>query len=210
MLDADSLAMQQQLLSTYRRTLSQLCLQAAQYGGERFAPPAVANGIHEAREQVRRIKAVLRASGADIDDHPDDEPPAPEGAPASAGAAAPVDSRQGVVITGGTVSGQVAGFNSGTMNYHTAAAPGRPAPSPARRAQAALLRAGEEARAAGDEDLADDLESITLVLQSAIRAEDEGKAERCDAKTREAREALGRLETDLPAVREARSFLDGR
>jgi hypothetical protein len=60
MLDQEAITQQLALLATYRRTLAHLIEQAAQYGGEVFAPPQTANGIAEARQQIRRIKAVLR------------------------------------------------------------------------------------------------------------------------------------------------------
>jgi hypothetical protein len=47
--------------------------QAAQYGGEAFAPTHVANGLYEARENIQRIKQVLRNWGITIADHPDDQ-----------------------------------------------------------------------------------------------------------------------------------------
>ena len=47
---------QQELLSAYRRTLAHLLQQAATHGGETYAAPRVANGIHEARENIVRMK----------------------------------------------------------------------------------------------------------------------------------------------------------
>src|SRR5215470_2789839 len=72
MLNQEQIADQLELLMTYRRTLAHLLRQAAQYGGEVFAPPQVANGIHEARTQIQQIKAALRAHGLDIADEPGD------------------------------------------------------------------------------------------------------------------------------------------
>lgn len=69
------LAEQQELLATYRRTLRHLLDQAAQYGGEPFAPPATANGLYQAREQIRGLKASLRQQGAEVEDLPGEEPP---------------------------------------------------------------------------------------------------------------------------------------
>jgi hypothetical protein len=64
---------QQELLTTYRRTLAHLLQQAAQYGGEAFTPPQTANGIHEARTNIQHIKQMLRGWGVSVDDHSDDE-----------------------------------------------------------------------------------------------------------------------------------------
>src|SRR3982751_451351 len=75
MLDQEAIAQQQTLLATHRRTLAHLLEQAAQYGGEVFAPPQTANGIAEARQQTRRIKAVLRKNGVQVEDDPNDKAP---------------------------------------------------------------------------------------------------------------------------------------
>ena len=77
MSDDDSRATQQELLATYRRTLQHLLEQAAQYGGELFAPPQTASGLYQAREQIRGLKEFLRGQGADVEDLPGEEPPAP-------------------------------------------------------------------------------------------------------------------------------------
>jgi hypothetical protein len=68
-------AEQQELLATYRRTLRHLLDQAAQYGGEPFAPPATANGLYQAREQIHDLKEFLRQQGAEVEDLPGEEPP---------------------------------------------------------------------------------------------------------------------------------------
>jgi GTPase SAR1 family protein len=73
MLDQDTITQQQELLAAHRRTLAHLVQQAAQYGGDVFAPPQTANGIAEARAQVRRIKAALREGGLPVEDEPNDE-----------------------------------------------------------------------------------------------------------------------------------------
>ena len=73
MTDAEAIDQQQQLLLAYRRTLVHLLKQAAQFGAP-FVPPQVANGIAEARAQIRVLKAGLRASGIAIDDMSIDEP----------------------------------------------------------------------------------------------------------------------------------------
>jgi hypothetical protein len=70
--DQEAIEQQQALLSTYRRNLMHLLRQAAQFGGESFTPPHVANGIYEARENIQRIKEVLRAWGVDVADYPND------------------------------------------------------------------------------------------------------------------------------------------
>ena len=72
--DADEIKQQQQLLSTYRHNLATLAQQAAQYGGEAFAPLATTNGIRESRVQIRHAKQALRGWHVTVDDHPNDEP----------------------------------------------------------------------------------------------------------------------------------------
>lgn len=63
---------QQDLLATHRRTLAHLIRQAAAYGGETYAPASVANGMHEARQNIASIKATLRSWGVECDNLPED------------------------------------------------------------------------------------------------------------------------------------------
>jgi hypothetical protein len=63
---------QRELLAAHRRTLAVYLKQQAALGSA-FAPPGVANGIHEARVGIQRAKASLRAWGVDVADLPDDE-----------------------------------------------------------------------------------------------------------------------------------------
>jgi hypothetical protein len=48
-LDQETVTQQLDLLAAHRRTLAHLIEQAAQYGGEVFAPPQTANDIATAR-----------------------------------------------------------------------------------------------------------------------------------------------------------------
>jgi signal peptidase I len=73
LLPADEVAEQQRLLDTYRRTLAIYLRQRAELGGEVYCPPAVLNGIDEARHNIARIKALLRDAQIDVADDPDDE-----------------------------------------------------------------------------------------------------------------------------------------
>jgi hypothetical protein len=63
---------QQNLLATYRRTLSIQLQQRAALGAA-YTPPGIINGIIEARENIRSIKGVLRGWSASVDDDPLDE-----------------------------------------------------------------------------------------------------------------------------------------
>src|SRR5262245_56133903 len=63
---------QYELLAIHRRTLASYLKQRAALSGS-FTPPGVDNGIYEAREQIRRVKDILRDWGQVVDDHPDDE-----------------------------------------------------------------------------------------------------------------------------------------
>src|SRR5947208_11653512 len=74
-LDPEFITQQLALLATHRRTLAHLLRQAAQYGGEVFAPPQTANGIAEARVEIRRIKAVLHGNDTQVNDEPNDDVP---------------------------------------------------------------------------------------------------------------------------------------
>jgi hypothetical protein len=72
MLTQEEIAQQFQLLATYRRTLAVYLRQQAAIG-EAFSPPALVNGIWDARQNIRRIKAALRASGLSIPEAANDE-----------------------------------------------------------------------------------------------------------------------------------------
>jgi hypothetical protein len=69
---AEEIQSQQELLATYRRTLAVYLKQRALQGAA-FAPPAVENGIRETRDQIRRLKEVLRSWNVPVEDAPDDE-----------------------------------------------------------------------------------------------------------------------------------------
>jgi len=71
----EEIADQQKLLATYRQTLV-YCLDQQAKLTTTYAPPAVFHGIQEARDNIRRIKSSLRGWGVEVEDHPDDEPPA--------------------------------------------------------------------------------------------------------------------------------------
>lgn len=70
----EEIASQKKLLETYRRTLAHLCEQAAQYGGEVFVSPEIVNRLYAVRQEIRRIKPFLRASGVRVEDLPNEEP----------------------------------------------------------------------------------------------------------------------------------------
>lgn len=65
---------QRELLATHRRTLSVYLRQLASTGIT-HAPPALMNGIQDARGNIARIKRVLHSWGVEVADHPDDEAP---------------------------------------------------------------------------------------------------------------------------------------
>src|SRR5262245_46780192 len=73
--NGEEIEQQQVLLDSYRRTLVHLLHQAAQYGGEVYAPPITVNSIDNVRANIQRIKTALRASGVNTADHSDDEQP---------------------------------------------------------------------------------------------------------------------------------------
>lgn len=75
MLDKETVEEQQRLLDTWRGTLAHLLRQAAEFGGESFAPPQTANGIREARHQIQQIKQVLRSNGMEVNEQPGEELP---------------------------------------------------------------------------------------------------------------------------------------
>ena len=65
---------QYDLLASHRRTLALYLKQQAQLGSA-YAPPGVGNGVREARDAIKRVKATLREWGQAVDDHPDDVAP---------------------------------------------------------------------------------------------------------------------------------------
>lgn len=145
MLDQETIAQQLNLLAAHRRTLAHLLQQAAQYGGEVFAPPQTANGIAEARADIQRIKAILREDGVTVEDEPGDIGPlAPESIPPpqvahqrniNTGGGDYVEgnqSQQGVFVSGGTIEGNVIGQQT---NYY------QPAVTPLDRQQQRNRRA---------------------------------------------------------------------
>ncbi len=71
----EDITQQVELLTTYRRSLAHQLYQQAAQGGAAYVLPAVANGIGEARENIRRIKDILGGWGVVVEQHPDDETP---------------------------------------------------------------------------------------------------------------------------------------
>jgi hypothetical protein len=139
MLSQEEIDHQHELLVVYRRTLAHLLTQAAQYGGEVHAPPQVVNGVFEARENIRSVKASLRTNHVPVEDHPDDEQSRQQTAvgnaqPISRGttstvitgdqinitgggdyARGDIDKRRGVFVSGGHIQGPLIGANAGTI-----------------------------------------------------------------------------------------------
>jgi uncharacterized protein YjbI with pentapeptide repeats len=71
-LSREEIAQQQTLLAIHRRTLAHE-LQRLALLTTAHAPPEIIHGIAEARANIARIKVILRASGVEVADHPDDE-----------------------------------------------------------------------------------------------------------------------------------------
>lgn len=111
----DDIAQQQALLTRHRQTLAHLLQQAAAHGGEVFAPPPTANGIAEARTNIRHIKAHLRVHGVVVEDAPhDDQPPYVESVPRqSAGG----DVVRGDKVAGDKVLGDKRTVDTGGGDY---------------------------------------------------------------------------------------------
>jgi DNA anti-recombination protein RmuC len=72
MLTQEDISHQQELLNIYRTNLKHLLLQVARYGGEVVSPLPVINDINQTRDNISRIKELLRSNGVSVDDHPDD------------------------------------------------------------------------------------------------------------------------------------------
>src|SRR5690349_14435056 len=110
---------QQTLLTTYRRNLALYINQQSMLGAA-YIPPAIANGIREARENIARIKGILHTWGVAVEDHPDDDQPAPTAGPDGPRQA----SGSGVTIniSGGDFRGSnvpIGNTTSGDLNQHT-------------------------------------------------------------------------------------------
>jgi hypothetical protein len=71
MLDQEAIQEQLTLLRAHRRTLAHYLKQRALHGKE-YEPPSVAHGIVEAREEIQRIKTLLRENGVMVEDEPSD------------------------------------------------------------------------------------------------------------------------------------------
>jgi len=132
-LDQEIINQQEALLTAHRRTLAHLIEQAAQFGGEPFAPSQTANGIAEARAEIQRIKAVLREDGVTVEKEPGDEAPllrepvsplqAPHQRNINTGGGNYIEgnqSQQGVFVSGGAIHGDLIGQQ--TNYYQTTAA----------------------------------------------------------------------------------------
>lgn len=74
--DQTTIAENLELLEAHRRTLHQLLKQEA-LSGEVFVPPALSNGIDDARAEIARLKSALRGWGVAVDDEPADTPSPP-------------------------------------------------------------------------------------------------------------------------------------
>jgi hypothetical protein len=67
---------QQTLLTAYRRNLAHYLTQQAVLG-EAYVPPIIIQGIRDARENIRRVKSILRGWNVPVVDHPDDRDDVP-------------------------------------------------------------------------------------------------------------------------------------
>ncbi len=105
-----------------------------------------------------------------------------------------IDKRQGVFVEGGSTisAGSIVGVNTGMLIIGGS---GNPAPADPSLAQALaqIQQTLAQARQLGDDDLAEDLTGVAMLLQAALKAQAEGKPERRTAKIREAQEALWRV-----------------
>jgi hypothetical protein len=92
MIDADDITSLQKQLAAHRATLVVLLRQVATHT-EAYAPPAQISGIAEARREIARLKAALRAAGVVVEDQADDEA-APDEVAVSTGA--PIASKSAI------------------------------------------------------------------------------------------------------------------
>jgi len=80
-MNEEELREQRELLAIYRQNLAVYLNQQARVGGRAHASLVIIGGIREARDDIRRIKHMLRSAGEVVKDMPDDEeqqaPPPP-------------------------------------------------------------------------------------------------------------------------------------
>jgi hypothetical protein len=71
----EDIAQQQKLLAQYRSNLKHLLHQQAQLGLA-LTPIGIINSIAIERQNIGRVKGILRGWNLAVENHPDDEPPA--------------------------------------------------------------------------------------------------------------------------------------
>jgi hypothetical protein len=103
-----------------------------------------------------------------------------------------VDKRQGVFFESSIVSNnRIIGVNTGTVMITDAGGvSGTSGHLSIEQVIMKVQQTVEQAHQRSNDDLADDLEGVTRMLQAALKAQAEGKFERCAAKMRDARETL--------------------
>lgn len=68
----EEIIQQWELLRIHRKRLNSFLSRQARFGNA-HVPPEVSIGINEARDEIRRTKAILRSWGQVVADHPDDD-----------------------------------------------------------------------------------------------------------------------------------------
>ena len=112
-----------------------------------------------------------------------------------------IDRRQAdLFVDGNLISGNVIGGSSDLLADILGDLP--PQQPSLGQVLAQARQASEQARGRGDDDLADDLQSVVVALEAGLKAEQAGKAERRAAKIAEARAALSQLAPGHPELRE--------
>lgn len=77
MLSAEEVEEYQQLLKIHRRNVGHCLKQRAQLGP--LTPAHVIHELSNNRQEIRRVKTILRRGGVEVANHPDDEPPSSDG-----------------------------------------------------------------------------------------------------------------------------------
>jgi hypothetical protein len=112
-----------------------------------------------------------------------------------------IDKRQGGTFIDGAVIGDLSGLLAGALGGVASRQPTLD------QALGQARQAVDAARGRGDDDLADDLQSVVLPLEAAQKAEQGGRAERRAAKLAEARAALEGLVASHPELRDLATVL---
>lgn len=213
MLSQEDINNQKRRLTILRQNVTHLLQQAALAGGTAFASALVVNSIAENRREIRQIKESLFRYGIVLESAPVDEessaeatmqPANPTGVPATTSpqtvintgggdyAGRDIHKNSSIKISGGTIYGPVVAHNAGTISSSYTHTANQTLELVYAQVQALIA----DLRTSGNEDTADDLESVQTAIKLALKAQSEGKSDRRLAKISEARQLVQGIAAD--------------